>query len=195
MYALRQHIGRVVDLTDEEFAWVQAAFTEKKLRKGQYILLEGNHCDSDYFVISGSLMQYYHDWKGKMHVVQFAFADWWISDWDSILRKSPSVYNISALEPSAVLQVNYEKLQALFKQLPKLETYFRVSFQKSFAAQQRRIGWLQRTDQERYEEFIEAYPNFEQKLSQSNIASFLGMTRESLSRLKNRKLRLGRERV
>jgi len=190
MHPLRQNIERVVNLTDEEFALVEAAFIKKKLRKGQYILLEGNQCDSDYFVISGSLMQYYHDWKGKMHVVQFAFADWWISDWDSILRKSPSVYNISALEPSVIIEVKYEKLQALFGQVPKLETYFRVSFQKSFAAQQRRIGWLQRTDQERYEEFIGAYPNFEQTLSQSNIASFLGMTRESLSRLKNRKLRL-----
>jgi len=190
MHPLRQNIERVVNLTDEEFALVEAAFIKKKLRKGQYILLEGNQCDSDYFVFSGSLMQYYHDWKGKMHVVQFAFADWWISDWDSILRKSPSVYNITALEPSVIIEVKYEKLQALFGQVPKLETYFRVSFQKSFAAQQRRIGWLQRTDQERYEEFIGAYANFEQTLSQSNIASFLGMTRESLSRLKNRKLRL-----
>lgn len=187
MHPLRQNIERIVDLTDEEFVMIQAAFIEKKLRKGQYILLEGNQCYSDNFVISGSLMQYCYDWKGKMHVVQFAFADWWISDWDSILRKKPSVYNISALEPSVIIQINYEELQKLFRQIPKLETYFRISFQKSFAAQQRRIGWLQRNDQERYDEFIKAYPTFEQQLSQSNIASFLGMTRESLSRLKNRK--------
>lgn len=184
MHLLRTHIERVVSLTDEEFEVIAAAFRERTLKKGEYLLVRGNQCAGDAFLLSGSLMQSYDDAKGNTHVVQFAFANWWIADWDSILRKTPSVYDIRALETSLILEIDYARLNRLFKESPKIENYFRVIFQQGFAAQQRRIGWLQRPAHERYREFKAAYPDFEQKVSQAHIASFLGITRESLSRLK-----------
>lgn len=184
MHPLRKHIEHIVSLTDEEFDRIIAAFRERVLKKGQYLLLQGNQCNSDVFLLSGSLMQYYDDPKGNTHIVQFAFANWWIADWDSILRRTPSAYHIRALESSVVMEIDYERLKALFVEVPKMENYFRVIFQRGFAAQQRRIGWLQRTASERYQEFRLAYPDFEKSLSQAHVASFLGITRESLSRLK-----------
>lgn len=186
MHPLQKHIGQLVALSDEEFALVLASFKIRKLKKGQYVLLEGNVCTKDLFVLSGTLMQYTSDEKGKMHVVQFALPNWWISDWDSILRKTPSIYNICTLEDAEVMQIDYAQLQQLFGTVPKMEVYFRVIFQHAFAAQQRRIGWLQLPAYERYRQFVSVYPDFELKLSQSYIASFLGITRESLSRLKSK---------
>lgn len=184
MHPLRKHIEQVVPLTDEEFEMILSACRRRVLKRNQYLLLEGNQCTSDFFVLSGSLRQYYIDDTGKEHIVQFAVQDWWISDWDSILNQKPSSYNINALETSEVLQLGYEQMENLFVDVPKMERYFRVMLQRSFAAHQRRILWLQKPAKARYLEFISAYPHFEQKLSQSHIASFLGITRESLSRLK-----------
>jgi CRP-like cAMP-binding protein len=184
MHPLRKHIEKVVLLTDEEFEVILSACRKRVLKKNQYLLIEGSQCTSDFFVLSGSLRQYYVDDKGKEHIVQFAIEHWWISDWDSILNQKPSFYNIEALEQSEVLQLGYEQLEHLFVDIPKMERYFRVMLQRSYAAHQSRILWMQKPAKVRYLEFISTYPHFEQRLSQSHIASFLGITRESLSRLK-----------
>jgi len=188
MHPLQQHIEQIVKLSDEEFSLVLASFKTRKLKKGQFLLAEGDTCTRDFFVLSGTLMQYTTDAKGKMHVVQFALPNWWIADWDSILRKTPSIYHICTLEEAVVMQIEAEHLQQLFGLVPAIEVYFRVIFQHAFAAQQRRIGWLQLPASERYQQFISVYPAFELQFSQSYIASFLGITRESLSRLKSRAL-------
>jgi CRP-like cAMP-binding protein len=184
IHPLRKHIEQIILLSDEEFATILAAFTIKTLKKGQFILLEENLCTRDCFILSGSLMQYWNDEAGKEHVIQFAFSNWWIADWASILDQKPSFYNIKALEESAVMLIEYSRLQQLFTTVPKIEAYFRTMFQQAFAAQQRRIGWLLLPAKERYHQFILTYPGFEQRMSQTHIASFLGITRESLSRLK-----------
>lgn len=186
MHPLQKHIEQIVALTEEEFSLVLASFKQRKLKKGQYLLVEGETCTRDFFVLSGTLMQYATDDKGKMHVAQFALPNWWIADWDSILRKTPSIYNICTLEDAMVMQIDYEQLKTLFVKVPKIEVYFRVIFQHAFAAQQRRIGWLQLPANERYQQFISVYQDFELRFSQSYIASFLGITRESLSRLKSK---------
>lgn len=188
MEALRKHIQAVVPLTDAEFEKVAAAFELKKIKKGQYLLRQGEHCLGDYFVLSGSLVQSWVDAKGKLHVLQFALKDWWIADWDSILRGAPSRYQIYALQQASLLYISYTRLQELFVQVPALERYFRLIFQQAFAAQQRRIGWLQLPAWLRYQEFVQAYPGLELILSQALIAAFLGLTRESLSRLKSKAL-------
>lgn len=188
MEALHKHIQQVVALTDADFAQLKTAFEFKKIKKGHYLLQQGQLCLGDYFVLSGSLIQGWPDQKGKVYVVQFALKDWWIADWDSILRGQPSRYQIRALEDSTLLYISYTRLQDLFVQVPALERYFRVIFQQAFAAQQRRIGWLQLPALLRYREFIRAYPGLELILSQALIAAFLGITRESLSRLKAKAL-------
>jgi CRP-like cAMP-binding protein len=186
---LRQHIQKTIQLSDDEFEKIISVFRLRKLKRFHFLLQEGTTCTFDSFVLSGALRQYFINEEGKEHVIQFAFKDWWISDWSSILTQSPSFYNIEAIEPTEVLQVDISALEKLFDQVPKMEKYFRVMFQKAFAAQQRRILWLQKSAEERYKEFIETYPDFEQKLSQAQIASYLGITRESLSRIKKELLK------
>jgi len=184
LHPLHAHIIDKVPLTDAEFELLQASFSLRRLKKNQVLLEPGKTCTADHFVLSGCLRQYYLDYSGKEHVVQFAFANWWISDWSSILSKQPSFYFIEALEPTEVLQVEQEQLQRLFKQLPVFETYFRMIFQQAYAAQQRHILWMQKPAVDRYRYFSSIYGYFETRLPQAQIASYLGLTRESFSRAK-----------
>jgi CRP-like cAMP-binding protein len=183
-HPLKAHINQIASLTDIQVAAILSAGRKRSLKKNQLLLHEGDRCHADFFVLDGCLRQYYIDEQGKEHVVQFAFADWWISDWHSILYQQPSSYYIEALDASQVLQFDYEVLQSLFQEVPPLAKYFMVIFQRSFAAQQRRILWMQKEAKKRYQEFHSIYGYLEQQLPQAQIASYLGITRESLSRIK-----------
>lgn len=189
MHPLRQHIAKVVSITDTEFELILSGAKLRKLKKNQLLLEEGDYTHSDFFVLEGCLCQYYLDSSGKEHVNQFSFPNWWTGDWDSILNHTPSSYYIEAVQPSKVLQFDYSVLQQLFESVPALQRYFLLIFQKGFAAQQRRIRWMQQPPKERYEEFKRIYGYFESSIPQRQIASYLGITRESLNRLKKRAAR------
>lgn len=184
MHPLRQHIQKIVSLSDDQFEMILACSRKRKLRKNQLLLEEGEFCRSDFFVLNGSLVQYHSDSREKEYVLQFAFADWWIGDWHSLLYNQPSIYQIEALETSEILQFDYDKIEDVIIKVPTFERYLRKIFQKSIAAHQRRILWMQKPAKDRYQEFISIYGYFEQRLPQNHIASYLGITRESLSRLK-----------
>jgi len=184
LHPLKIHLQEKVSITDDEFELLLSSSKPITLKKNQLLLQPRQHCTADHFVISGSLRQYYLGTDGKEHVVQFAFAGWWIADWSSILSKGPSYYFIEANETSEVLQIPYERLEVLFKQIPALETYFRLAFQQAYGAQQRRILWMQKPGVDRYRYFASVYGYFEQRLSQAHIASYLGLSRESFSRVK-----------
>lgn len=186
MHPLLRHIKEIVTLSNQEFDLILTYARNRKLKKNQLLLQEGDYCSSDFFIIDGCVRQYYIDNKGREHVIQFAFQGWWISDWYSILNQTPSSYQIEALAETEALQITYDHLKELFLKIPQLEQYFRIIFQRGFAAQQRRITWMQTPLKERYSEFLLIYGYFEQLLSQSQIASYLGTTRESLSRLKKK---------
>jgi CRP-like cAMP-binding protein len=187
MNALRQHIEQIVPLTDEEFELIASKSAVRKIKKHQFILQEGTISTADHFVLKGSFRQYYLDEKGKERIVQFAFANWWTGDWYSILNHTPSEYNIEALTDGEIAQISKESFDFLFAAIPKLEKYFRIMFQKGFVAQQRRITSLQKPAEERYRDFLATYQHFEQEVSQAHIASYLGITRESLNRIKNQR--------
>lgn len=182
--SLLKHIDQHVILSDQEKEILCAALIYRKYRRKQYLLQDGNICTHDYFVISGCLRQYEVSPNGKENTVQFAFENWWISDWNSMLHSQPSVYNIEAMESSEVFMIEKNELEKLYTQIPKLEIYFRKIFLNAFIALQKRILFQQKTAEERYLEFIKSYGWFEQRLSQQHIASFLGITRETLNRLK-----------
>ncbi|TCD28770.1 Crp/Fnr family transcriptional regulator [Pedobacter psychrodurus] len=184
LLALRRNIENVVKLTDGEFDQIASRFTPKLIRKNQFLLEEQDKCKHDYFVIKGALRQYrMHDTKEWVN--QFAFEGWWISDWYSMLNNTPSDFYIDALENSEVLQVNKKALDSLFDQIVKFDKFYRVMFQRAFSAQQKRIAFMQKSAESRYEEFVSMYGRFETHVSQAQIASYLGITRESLSRIKN----------
>jgi CRP-like cAMP-binding protein len=126
------------------------------------------------------------DKKGREKIIHFGFENWWINDRYSWLTSTPSIYNIDALEDTEVLQIKKDTLEQLFVEIPLLERYFHIVLQHAFAYWQERILVLQKPAEERYAHFRKLYVHLEQRLSQQHIASYLGITRESLSRLRNR---------
>ena len=192
---LIQHFSRYVALSAAESASIPDFLRHRKLRKRQYLLEEGELCKADYFVLNGCLRQYETDQSGKEHVVQFALAGWWISDLGSMLTQSPSTYCIDALEDSNVLLLDLPNREQLFQKIPALNIYWRIIMEQAFIAQQRRLMMLRKPAEERYLDFLQRYPHFEQQIPQHQIASYLGITRESLSRIRNTVLKNQQEKL
>ncbi|WP_212004877.1 Crp/Fnr family transcriptional regulator [Chitinophaga sp. HK235] len=186
MYSLLlQHINRYVQLNEEELHAFCNALELKKLRRHHFLLQEGDICKRDYFVIKGGLRQYETDKEGKERIIHFGFENWWITDRHSLITQTPSIYNIEALEPTEVLQINKTTLETLYDRIPRLERYFHLVLQESFALWQQRILQLQKPAEEKYRAFQAEYGAIEQRLPQQYIASYLGITRETLSRIRS----------
>jgi CRP-like cAMP-binding protein len=182
---LRTHIEKRVQLTDEEFELITKFFNPKKLRKKQFLLHEGEVCKNIGFVNSGCLREYTIDNKGSEHIIQFAIEDWWISDPNSFLSGLPSTYNIDTLEDSEVLLLEKSAREKLLDSCPKMERFFRILIEANFVATQRRItDSLSTSAEERYLKFIKTYPKLIEQVSQNHIASYLGITPQSLSRIR-----------
>jgi CRP-like cAMP-binding protein len=186
MYTLLlNHVARYITLDEPAQQIFCSALEWRKLRKHQYLLQEGDVCKRDYFVIKGGVRQYEVDTAGKERIIHFGFEDWWITDRYSLLTQTPAVYNIEALETTEVLEINMEALEELYKKIPLLERYFHKVLQQSYAIGQRRILLLQKSAEERYHAFLQDYGAIEQRLSQQHIAAYLGITRETLSRIRS----------
>lgn len=182
---LFQKLDEKIELTEEEKESCKSFFTPKKLRKRQYILQEGDVCKYIAFVEKGMLRSYTIDEKGNEHIMQFAFEGWWISDHFSFLTGEPAVYNIDALEDSELLLLSSQAEEQLLQNFPKFERYFRILLQNSVIATQRRlIGSLSQTAEERYTDLIANCPTIPQRVPQHMMASFLGITPETLSRIR-----------
>lgn len=186
---LIQNFCRYISLTDEELDKLPQFFQHRKVGRKRYLLVEGTVCKADYFVIKGCLRQYEVDEEGRENVVQFALEDWWISDLYSTLTNTPSVYNIDALEDSEVLVLERSRQEELFSEIPKMNIYWRIIMQNAFIGLQRRVLFLQKPLEDRYQDFLKKYAYFEQRIPQHQIASYLGITRESLSRVRNAALK------
>lgn len=190
MYGLLiQNFSRYITLTEEEKALLPEFFQYKKVLRKRFLLTEDMICKADYFVIKGCLRQYQTNADDRDHVVQFALEDWWISDLNSMLNGTPSVYNIDALEDSEVLVLELSRREQLFTAIPSMNIYWRKLLEKAFIALQQRLLFLQKPAEERYQAFLKKYGYFEQRIPQHQIAAYLGITRESLSRIRQTALK------
>lgn len=181
------YINRYVTLTDQEVDIFKSLSRVKKLRKRQYLVEEGELCRYENFVTKGCLRCYYVDPDGNEHIVQFAIEGWWISDLHSFLTQTPAHFNVDAIEPSEVIQIEYDHLQELYQKVPKFERFFRQIIQRAFvAAQERIIDSYSKDARQRYLEFSEMYPEIEQRVPQYMLASYLGITPEFLSKIRRR---------
>lgn len=150
------------------------------------MLQEGDVCTQFNFVVRGCLRTYKIDEKGNTHVLQFAPENNWINDLGSFHGVRPSALNIDALEDTVVLQISRDDLVSLYKEAPKFDRIFRVLIEKGFVRlQERLLQNISSTAEERYQSFLELYPHLTNRLSQVQIAAFLGVTPEFLSRLRN----------
>lgn len=180
---------RKVNLNAEELEILQRFFSHRKFRKNQYILQEGNISGHTNFIIKGLTRTYEVDDKGQEHVLFFGAEDWWVGDVYSFLTHAPSSYNVDCLEDTEVLRISKEDLDLLYEKIPKMNQYFRILFQNAFIALSQRVGSsLSKSAFERYQEFREKYPQIEQRIPNHQIASFLGVTPQSLSRIRRQYL-------
>jgi CRP-like cAMP-binding protein len=178
-------INEKVKLTEDEEQLCKNYFTPKKIRKKQYLLQQDDICRHTAFVERGLLRSYTVDSKGDEHVLQFAPEGWWIADMYSFLTSEPSTYNIDALEESELLLLTQAANEELLRVIPKMERYFRILSQNALIAIQRRlIGSLSHSSEEKYLKLIATYPDIVQRVPQHMIASFLGITPETLSRIR-----------
>ena len=187
---LLEYFDNMLPLTREEKERVAAGFHPRLYRKRQFLLQEGDVCTQMYFVVRGCLRMYKIDEKGGTHILQFASENYWIQDLGSFHGQTPSALNIDALEDTVVLQVGREQLISMYEELPKFNRLFRVLIENSFVRlQERLLQNISSTAEDRYRSFMDVYPHLVNRLSQVQIAAFLGITPEFLSRLRNRKAR------
>jgi CRP-like cAMP-binding protein len=176
-----------IKLNDSEKEICKALFSPKKLRRRQYILQQDDICKNLIFVEKGILRSYSIDNKGNEHIIQFAPEGWWISDVYSFLTGEAAVYNIEAIEDSELLLISKSSLDELYERLPKFERYFRLLSQANMVATHRRLtSTLGASADEKYLRLLSAYPNIVARVPQHMIASYLGITPETLSRVRKR---------
>jgi CRP-like cAMP-binding protein len=184
---LLDYFDKMIPLTQVEKESISSKFQPRLFRKRQFVLQEGNVCTQIYFVVRGFLRMYKVDEKGVTHILQFAVENYWINDLGSFHSKKPSTLNIDALEDTVVLQASYDDLISLYQTIPKIDHIFRVLIENAYIRLQDRLMQnISSTAEDRYESFLEAYPKLINRLSQVQIAAFLGVTPEFLSRMRSR---------
>ncbi|NRB59264.1 MAG: Crp/Fnr family transcriptional regulator [Winogradskyella sp.] len=179
------YINHYISLTEAEEALLLSKVIPRSYLKHQFIVQQGDVCKSANFIVSGCTKMFYMDADGQEHVVMFAIEDWWSSDLGSFITQSPADYNVQCLEPCEVIQFTYENLEELYAEIPKLERLFRKIVERAFVASQKRIVRnFSLSAKERYQLFRTTYPKIDQRVPQYMIASYLGITKEFLSKIK-----------
>lgn len=182
---LFKNLSKYVELTPDDCEIIRSLFVYRKFRKRQYIQQEGDVTRFETFVVKGITRTYEVDDAGQEHVIQFGIEDWWVGDLYSFLTEIPSSYNIDCLEDTEVLQITKNDQEKLYHQVPTMERHFRILVQNAFIASTKRLSSsLSKSASERYEEFIQRYPHIEQRVPNHQIASYLGITPQSLSRIR-----------
>ncbi len=177
-------------LTREEEALIIATFHPKKLRKKQYFLQEGDVCKYVGFIVKGAMRQYSVDDKGVEHMVQLYIENWWVSDRESAVMLTPSRYYIDAWEDTELLIATVADMMDLMEKISSFGKMTRLMDNRNAIASQRRLNsTISNTAEKRYEEFTDNHPQFIQRFPQHLIASFLGITKETLSRIRKQAMK------
>ncbi len=187
---LMSHIKEKVDLNNDQIELLKSFFIEKKLRKKQFLLRQDELCRYLSFVSRGILKSYVLDEKGQQRISLFAFEGWWISDFNSFINQEKAVLNIDAIEDSDLLLISYEDYEKLTVQIPVMDRYFRILYQNSLVTKDQRLMVSNSfTAEEKYLQLVKKNPEMMQKISHRFIASYLGLSPETVSRIR-KKIRL-----
>jgi CRP-like cAMP-binding protein len=185
-----ENINQKVVLLPEELEVLLSEFKIRKIKKRQFIVQPEFVNKHRTYVLQGAFRAYVVDEKGSEHTIQFAIEDWWIADYNSYIYQTPATMFIVALEDSVILQIGYEAEQKLKSSAYNFEKLFRLMAEKSAAFYSRRIiAMLTQNAEQRYSEFLEKFPKVAQRLPQYALASYLNMTTEFLSKIRNEKVK------
>lgn len=185
MQALIEHLQKFISFSEEEWALIVSKVKKRSIKRRQKILQEGDVCKHYSFVLEGCFRMYGIDDKGDEHNIQFAAESDWIADIGSFYAKKSSKLYIEAVEPSSILQIEQQDLYTLYTKIPKLSIAFKVIIENKYVELQNRV--LQNfssTAQQRYLSFLEQYPHLSNRLPNTQIASYMGITPEFLSKIR-----------
>ncbi|MHA4740339.1 Crp/Fnr family transcriptional regulator [Dyadobacter sp. MSC1_007] len=172
-------------LNNQEEDLVRKIFSARRLRKRQYFLQQGDVCKHFCFIVSGAMRQYSVDKKGIEHVVQLGIENWWMGDRESIVMLTPSKYNIDAWENCELLTISHADTICLLDQIPSVRKMLQIMEEKNSIANQKRLNsTISLAADARYADFVREYPDFLQRFPLRIIASYLGITKETLSRVR-----------
>ncbi len=178
-------IFKDITFTKPEVSFMENTFERVILTKGEIVLKAGERVTDQYYVYDGCLRTFFIDKAGKEHTIQFAIQDWWISDYIAFFTGEKAVLNIECIQNAVLYKISKKNIEKTYDRIPKVERFFRKKMEKSFASFQKRIlANLAQSAKERYVNFISTYPNIEQHIKNYHIASYLGITTESLSRIR-----------
>lgn len=180
-------IAKHIELTYDERIFFESILEPKSLRKRDILLKAGEICRYSTFVVDGAMKGFTTDKDGDEHVINFAVSGWWIADMYSLISQKPAILTIEALADSEILMLPTDKQQILYQKVPKFERFFRILVENSLVAnQQRLINNLSLSAEERYQSFMDKYPFILACAPLHNIASYLGITPEFLSKIRRK---------
>jgi CRP-like cAMP-binding protein len=181
---LREHIEKIVPLTDNEFDFVQSHFTTQHFKKHDFLIIEGQPVLYTYFVLSGLVKLLHTDDAAKEHIVAFAMEDWWESDFMAFYNGTKATMSLQCLEDTTVLCLTLQGYNSLCAGMHKMEHFLLMKANAGhIAAQQRILSFLTLNAKQRYEILLKRYPSLFQRVPKTQLASYLGVSRETLSRL------------
>jgi len=179
-------VARFIQLTAEELELFHSLLQFKKIKKKQFLLQEGEVCDFEAYLLKGCCRSYYLDKEGTETILLFAVEDWWVSDLSSFSEQAPSNMFIETVEDCEMLLINYANKMQLFEQVPKFEKFYRLLVQRSLGVLQKRFyASVSQTAEERYLAFMEKYPHIVQRVPQHQIARYIGVSPEFLSKVRS----------
>lgn len=183
---LLTYINKIVTLTEDEELYFASKLVYRKYLKGQYILQQGDICNTSCFIISGCVKMFYVDDLGQEHIIMFGVENWWASDLGSFISHAPSDFNVQCIENTELIQISRSNIEKAYSKIPKLERLFRIIIEKAYVASQKRIiRNFSMSAKQRYLVFKQSYPEIEQRIPQYMVASYLGITKEFLSKIKS----------
>lgn len=179
-------VARFIQLTAEELELFHSLLQFKKVKKKQFLLQEGEVCNFEAYLLKGCCRSYYLDKEGTETILLFAVEDWWVSDLSSFSEQTPSNMFIETVEDCEMLLINYANKMQLFEQVPKFEKFYRLLVQRSLGVLQKRFyASVSQTAEERYLAFMEKYPHIVQRVPQHQIARYIGVSPEFLSKVRS----------